>query len=212
MPRIVNIKHNNVSQSELDTAVDVLREEGLVVAPTETRYGLLALASSQRAVRRLCDAKGREFSQPVAVFVKDLRAASDIAEIPDSARRLAEAFLPGPLTLVLKSKVDWDQPLVVNGKIGVRISSSPVISALVDQTGPLTATSANRSGVGEPDTAEDSARQLGEAVDLYLEAGQLTGKVSTVVDCSGDMYKILRVGAIDPHQIDVALKELQDSE
>jgi L-threonylcarbamoyladenylate synthase len=212
MPDILHIDPVNPEEAKLDRAAETLRNGGLIVSPTETRYGLLTSASNAEAVTRLCRAKGRDFNRPVAVFVRDLDSLTDIARMTDMAAQLAASFLPGPLTLVLKAAVNWSSPLVVDGKIGIRISSSPIVAGLVERVGPLTATSANTSGAQEPLSIKDAEEQLGAAVDLYLDVGDLGGPVSTVVDCSGGLCDILRAGAIEPDRIFNAVKELQNSE
>lgn len=181
----------------LDRAAEVIRAGGLVVAPTETRYGLLGQATDPTAVRRLCAAKGRAFHHPVAAFVASIEELDRYAEVGEAARTLAARFLPGPLTLVLRTAVNWPEPIVVAGKTGFRISPSPTIAGLLERVGrPLTATSANLSGQPEEITVAAIEMQLGESVALYLEAGPLSGKVSTVLDCTGRHPKILREGAI----------------
>src|SRR5512140_143911 len=129
------------------TAVEVLERGGLVVAPTETRYGLLVRHDSEEALHKLYDAKGRPTTMPTAFFVDSEERIRQYAAVPAIADRLIQRFLPGPLTLVLKATVAWEPPRVVHGKIGFRWSSSPLIEALVPRA-PflLTATSANMSG------------------------------------------------------------------
>lgn len=212
MSEIIHIDSVNPDSTHLDRAADILLAGGLVVSPTETRYGLLANACNGDAVSRLCQAKGRDFNRAVAVFVDNIHSIREIAVLDEVAERLARTFLPGPLTLVLKATVNWPSPLVVDEKIGIRISTSPVISQLVRRIGPLTATSANMSGFPDPVDVTEAREQLGKAVDLYLDAGNLSGPVSTVVDCSHGLCHILRAGAIEPERIVNAVKELQNSE
>lgn len=181
----------------IDHAVDYLERGELVVAPTETRYGLLVKADSPDALKRLYHVKGRARTVPTALFVPDVKSMWSLGENNPVAQCLAETFLPGPLTLVLKARVEWTAPRVVNGKIGIRHSSSAVIQAIVGHlTWYPSATSANLSGRPEPDTATAIAELLGNQVGLYLESGPLTGRSSTVVDCTGGGLQIIREGAI----------------
>ncbi len=179
---------------------------GLVVAPTETRYGLLVRADDDTAVTRLFEVKGRIASNPTALFVGGLDEMSRYGRVTPLARKLAERFLPGPLTLVLEAIVPWEPPRVVNGRIGFRWSSSPFIQHLVAQVGePLTATSANRSGQPDLEGIEEIQEVLGEAVNLYIDGGRLAGPASTVVDCASKNLRILRKGAISAQEIESSL-------
>ncbi|MFZ5980065.1 MAG: L-threonylcarbamoyladenylate synthase [Candidatus Zixiibacteriota bacterium] len=204
---VVSINRHKPEEDIMIKAVRVLGDGKLVVAPTETRYGLLTRADRREALKKLYRAKARPDSMPTAVFVGSREEIFRYGEISDIARFLTECFLPGPLTLVLRAAQKMPAPLVVvDGKIGVRLSSSPVIGRLMAGVSfPLTATSANLSGRPEHDTVEEIVDDLGEAVELYLDGGVLNFPTSTVVDCSKDRIKILRSGAIAPGEIKDAL-------
>ena len=181
----------------MSQAAAALSAGQLVVAPTETQYGLLAVGSDPAAVERLLQVKGRRTGQPISVFLSSPDDISRYAQLTPEAERLTRAFLPGPLTLVLESRVDWGAPLVVDGKIGLRVSPLPLILQLVRLVGaPLTATSANRAGLAGSDTIDAVLAQLGRAVALYLDGGPLTGPVSSVVVCDRRGMTVLREGAI----------------
>jgi L-threonylcarbamoyladenylate synthase len=178
-------------------AVEVLNNGGVIVAPTETRYGLLARVDSPRAVERVYTLKNRAPEFATAVFVHGGEELRQLAELNDTAEALVRAFLPGPLTLVLSATVAWSAPLVVNGKIGVRWSASPVITALLKGVpSPLTATSANLSGKEEPPAVSKIRKILGGEVALYLDGGTRSGPPSTVVDCTSPQPLVLRQGPI----------------
>lgn len=179
-------------------AADVLHSGLLVVAPTETRYGLLARADSDVSIQKVFVAKGRKPLQPTALFVRGESDLDEYGEMTPSATVLAQQFLPGPMTLVLRSRNSWGPPRVVDGLIGLRWSSSPVIAELIRLVEfPVTATSANLSGSPERETIDQIREALGSHASLYLEAGRLNRPVSTVVKCVGDDVTILRAGAID---------------
>ncbi len=185
------------------SAARVVADGGLVVAPTETRYGILARVESEVAIQRLFDLKGRKVQNPTAVFVAAKSQIGRLALVTPIAQELSETFLPGPLTLVLESRVDWHAPLVVDGKIGIRLSSSALIQQLVEAVeSPLTATSANLTGEPDRETIADIQKDFGERIDLYIDGGRLTGPVSTVVECIGQSYRILRAGAISIEEIE----------
>ena len=193
----------------LDQAAQALSCGELVVAPTETRYGLLVRADKQEYIKKLYGLKQRDLRQATALFVRDLTEAAKLGRLTAAAETLFEQFLPGPLTLVLQAVPDWPPPRVVDGKIGLRCSSAATIRGLLDRLPmPLTATSANISGESEAESVEELAAVFGERVALYLDAGPLTGTVSTVVDCSVDPVRILREGTISRERIRQALGKL----
>jgi L-threonylcarbamoyladenylate synthase len=190
------------SQSILQAA-RVLADGGIVVAPTETRYGLLVRGDNNLAVQKLFEIKGRQFSSPTALFVSGKQEISRLGIVTPIVQDLMNEFLPGPLTLVLTSRIDWPAPRVVDGKIGIRLSSSPLIRQLVEAVeAPLTATSANLSGQPDRETIHDIQSDFGSQVDLYIDGGRLSGPVSTVVECTNSSYRILRVGAIPIEEIE----------
>jgi len=206
---IVKIDYVHPDPAEMDRASIILKEGGFVVAPTETRYGLLARADSQKILKRLFDMKERSMNTPTAVFVANLEQVSEYAQITDLARRLNQVFLPGPLTLILKTTQPLEAPLSAEGKMGFRISSAPVIGELLERVGcPLTATSANKSGSVDPETAEEIEQLFGDQVGLYLDAGCLNHPASTVVDATTEIPEILRAGAVAPEALFRAVRKV----
>jgi len=199
--------------------IDIINEttaaltEGLtVVLPTETQYSLSIRADRDEAWEKIRIIKRRSENLKAALFVKDLDMARQFCEINEKAERLAEKFLPGPLTLVTPGKEN--QEMVASGfaseaGFGFRISSSPVIMAVMDRVDfPVSATSANISGGMTPATLSEISRILGESVDLYVDAGPCRGNVpSTVVNVT-DEVTILRHGLISEKEIRQALEGL----
>jgi L-threonylcarbamoyladenylate synthase len=163
-----------------------------------------------KALERLFAIKGREPGKPVALIAADLTMAFAVArEVPAGARVLAEAFWPGPLTLVLPARDGIPAALIgVDGGVGVRVSSHPIARALAAGLGgPLTATSANLAG--EPPAVEPDAarRALGNKVEVFVEDGRLAGGApSTVVAVDGAGMRVLRPGAVSERQLAAALK------
>ncbi|HWR82646.1 MAG TPA: L-threonylcarbamoyladenylate synthase, partial [Candidatus Deferrimicrobium sp.] len=148
-PRVVPLDFLSPDPRTISRAAKLLTDGELVVAPTETRYGLLGRADLPDVLERIYRIKGRAAKQPMAIFVRSVPMILHYASVPSSAERLARRFLPGPLTLVLKRLPGCDCPVVYKGKIGVRVSSAPFIRQLLEcVTFPLTATSANLSGRG----------------------------------------------------------------
>ena len=210
------MQHIRLEEENIKTAVtraaEVLRAGGVILFPTDTLYGLGADAFSDAAFQRICEIKDRDERRPIHAVFESLAMAEAYAEISPLGRRLAEAFLPGPLTLVFKKK-----PSVTTGighnlsSIGVRIPKSKFCLALAHEFGkPYTTTSANMSGAEPPATFEGIIKQLGgntELIDLAVEGGALPAYLrSTVVDVRGDEPHVLREGAISSAEILKAAK------
>ena len=180
-----------------------------IVYPTETFYALGVDALSSNALDRLIAIKGREPGKPVALIAADTAMAFAVArEVPAQARVLAEAFWPGPLTLVLPARDGIPAALIgADGGVGVRVSSHPIARALADGLRrPLTATSANLAG--EPPAVESDAarRALGDKVKVFVEDGRLAGGApSTVVAVNRTGMRVLRPGAVSERQLAAAL-------
>jgi L-threonylcarbamoyladenylate synthase len=193
-------------------AVEVLRAGGVIAYPTETLYGLGADALNPDAVLRVYEIKGRHSRQALPVIVADREMLAQVASrIPPAAIRLAETFWPGPLTLVLPARRDLPAALLGGGDtIAVRVSGSLLCCELSRMLGrPVTATSANLSGEPDLRTAEEIEQVLGDRVDLILDAGPARGtRPSTVVDCSGEKLRILRVGVIPPEELKERVPDL----
>lgn len=194
---------------ELRRAREILRRGGLVAFPTETVYGLGADASSEAAVRRLYEVKGRPAEHPVIVHFTSAEDAFRWArEVPDGARALAKRFWPGPLTLILKRSA-LAQDFVTGGQdnVGLRIPSHPVAHELLKIFGNgVAAPSANRFGHVSPTTAAHVREDLGADVDLVLEGGPAeVGIESTIIDFSGVAPVLLRPGHISPAQMEEVL-------
>lgn len=201
---IETIDYENPDRSVLERVAATLEAGMLVVGPTETKYGMLARADDNRALNKLFRTKGRANRQPVAVFVKSPKAVGSLGRLTPGAERLAQRFLPGPLTLVLEA-FNPEHPAAVNGKIGIRCSPAPFIRELVALLDfPITATSANLSGLKELERIEHIARQFGGKVQFYVDGGIRDEAVSTVVDATGEEPVILRQGSISQDKIRAA--------
>jgi L-threonylcarbamoyladenylate synthase len=197
----------------LRRAADVLRNGGLVAFPTETVYGLGGNALDVAAVAKIFAAKGRPGTNPLIVHVSDSAAARAlVADWPEAAEKLAAAFWPGPLTLVV-TKSDAIPPLVTGGgpTVAIRCPAHPVAAGLIREAGvPIAAPSANKSGELSPTTAEHVIRSLGESVDLVLDAGACPGGLeSTVVDVSGQTVRLLRPGLVTRTQLEAVIGPIE---
>lgn len=185
----------------IEIAARLLREGRLVAFPTETVYGLGADATNGLAVAGIFEAKGRPRFNPLIVHVTDLAAAERLAEFNDLARRVAAAFWPGPVTLVVKKGADCpiaDLATAGLDTIAIRVPSHPVAQALLKAAGiPIAAPSANRSGHVSATRAEHVAFDLGDAVAMILDGGLAdAGIESTILDASGPALLLLRPGAV----------------
>ena len=182
-------------RSTVRDAVEAVRAGGLVVVPTDTVYGIGCAPSNPEAIDRLFEAKRRPRSLVLPVLVADVAAAERLALMDDRARRLAERFWPGALTLVLpRSEESASWPLgEERDTIGLRVPASETALGLLRAAGPLAVTSANRSGATTPATCEEVHDVFATAVAVYLCADdQIAGRASTVVDVAG--RRILREG------------------
>ncbi len=203
---------------EIRNAGELIRQGGLVAFPTETVYGLGADATSDDAINAVFDAKGRPRTDPLIVHVSSVTAANEVGDMgaPDSvAHRLAERFWPGPLSLILNRR-EGISDLVGGGfgTVGVRCPAHPVALDLLDAAGvPLAAPSANRFGRVSPTDAGHVRDELGDSVDLLLDAGPTPlGIESTVVDCTQNPPAVLRPGALALEDIEDLLGEVTHSD
>ena len=202
-------KSIGAAHSSLDDAIDALRAAELVVYPTETFYGLGADPFSPAALERLFVAKGRDAEKTVALIAADADSALALSrEVSPIARRLADMFWPGALTLVLPARADLPDAIVgIGGGVGVRVSPHPVALALAAGLGhPLTATSANRAGDPAARTLAEARAALGDKVKVFLEGGTLNAAApSTVVAVENGSWRLIRLGAISELQLAAAL-------
>ena len=186
-------------------AIEVLRAGGLVAMPTDTVYGMGAALGAEDGILRLFAAKDRPLDRAIVLLVADLEQALSVGVFSAAARLLAERFWPGGLTLILPQAANAGLPEVLtagSSTIGVRIPDHESPRALTRALGPLPVTSANLSGQPEARDASEVLAQLGPRIDLVLDGGPARGGVpSTVVDCSGDLPRVLRVGAIAPDAV-----------
>jgi len=198
-----------VPQSQIDDAAKLFKEGRLVAFPTETVYGLGADASNASALELLYRVKGRPTDHPVIVHLAEVAQLSKWASsVPDVAYKLAEAFWPGPMTLILP-KDERVLPLVTGGQnsVGLRIPSHPLALRLLQTFGGgVAAPSANRFGRLSPTSAEAVRESLGDDVDMILDGGACeVGIESTIISLLGDKPEILRPGMIDSSQIEKVL-------
>jgi L-threonylcarbamoyladenylate synthase len=199
------VSHRLGIEEQIELAVEVLRRGGIVAFPTDTVYGLGADASNEQAIAKIFRVKRRPGNLPLPLLLSDKSDITKVASIvPDIARRLADRFLPGGLTLVLSKGKSVSSAVTAGGDtVAVRVPDHHVPVDIIRRLGaPLVGTSANLSGKPAPTTAEEVRAQLGGEVDLVIDGGRCPGGVeSTVVDVSGDAPVLVREGAVPWEEI-----------
>src|SRR5215469_8588804 len=183
----------------LSAAVAAVLNGELVVLPTDTVYGLGADAFNPAAVNRLLAAKGRGRDMPPPVLVGTVRAATALVEdMGADGQRLIDEFWPGGLTIVCRAArtLSWDLG-DTKGTVAIRMPEDAVALELLKETGPMAVSSANLTGQPAATTAAAAREQLGDAAEVYLDAGPCQADTpSTIVDLTGDMPRLLRTGVV----------------
>ncbi len=211
---------DDVSTTSYNCTTEAQRAEGLahaqkaiaakqvIVMPTDTVYGIAADAFSPQAVATLLAAKGRGRNMPPPVLIPRIGTMEGLAtDIPDDARKLAEKYWPGPLTLIFHAQptLTWDLG-ETQGTVALRVPDDQLALDLLTMTGPLAVSSANRTGQGAAQTASEARTQLAESVEVYLEGGfrplaDTDPTPSTIVDATGLRLRVVREGAISLAEI-----------
>lgn len=205
--RILKINQDKPERGVLKEAIKVLQRGGTVVYPTDTAYGLGVDALNRKAVKQVYKIKGRKFTKPLPLIVSSLNMGQKWGYFTQRALELANKWWPGPLTLILKSKISDSGKLTTLQTrkrlktVGLRVSNSLIARQLSQRLGrPITATSANISGERECYSAREVLKQFRDKKDqpdLILDGGSLKRvKPSTIVDMTGPTLKVLRQGPI----------------
>ena len=179
----------------IDEAVAAIRAGEPVVLPTDTVYGLCAAAESESAAGEVARLKGRAAQQPIALLARDVDRLREC--VPELDERVLRALLPGPYTLILPNPARRYPWLGGNDTIGFRVPDLPApSSAVLDEVGAVLATSANLHGGTDPRRLEDVPEEIRRAAGALVDAGELPGTPSTVLDLTGPEPKVLREGAV----------------
>jgi L-threonylcarbamoyladenylate synthase len=196
-----------------EAAIAVLRGGGLVALPTDTVYGIGCALDAPRGIERLFEAKARPPDRAIMLLLAEAEQATEVALFGAAARVLAAAGWPGGLTLVLPQKPGAALPAILTAgapTIGLRLPDHPAPRALAAAVGPLPVTSANLSGRPAAADATAIVADLGAALDLILDGGPARSeRPSTVIDCSGDLPRVLREGAIPVAALAAVLDEAE---
>ena len=186
----------------------VLTAQGILALPTETYYGLAVRPTDEPALQRLMEVKGRPPNKPILVLIGDRRQLAGLVDsIPSAAALLMELFWPGALTIVFPASRALSPLLTAGtGTLGIRLSPLPPLRKLLERTGPLTGTSANRSSEPSLDRAEEVERRLGKALDVILDGGNTPGGLASTVIDTCDRPRLIRAGALPADKIREALQ------
>ena len=184
-------------------ALEILNHGGLVAFPTDTVYGVGALAFDGKAIESIYIAKDRPIEKAIPILIADAEDMDKVGmNIPTVAREIAKRFFPGPLTCVIPKQPTLPSAVSATSTVGVRVPDHDVARLLLRAAGPMAVTSANISGQLSPSTAEEVFAQLNGRIELIIDGGKTPGGVaSTVVDCTTDELKILREGPISLEEI-----------
>ncbi len=204
MTEIFNCAEPEQRSVGISSAVGALKGGRLVVMPTDTVYGIGADAFDNTAVAALLSAKGRGRDMPVGVLVGSWHTIEGLVyTVPDGARELIRAFWPGALSLVVAQapSLQWDLG-DARGTVMLRMPLHPVAIELLREVGPMAVSSANISGHPPAVNAAEARSQLGDLVDVYLDAGPSEQQAaSTIVDLTGDTPRLLRAGPVSVERI-----------
>lgn len=180
-------------------AAEAVRAGELIVLPTDTVYGIGCDAFSPAAVRDLLEAKGRDRAVPPPVLIGSLATLDALArDLSDQARALVAEFWPGPLTLVCREQPSLQWDLGENrGTVAIRLPDDPIARRILELTGPLAVSSANRTGHPPAIDADQAEEVFGDTVAVIVDGGpSALGEASTIVDLTGDHPRVLRAGAV----------------
>ena len=202
-----NCEKCDFSEDVLDRVLSELNSGKLVVYPTETLYGLGADPFDEAAVKRVYMAKKRPFDMPLSIAVSNLKMLEELAVLDDRARRLAEKFLPGPLTLILQKKaIIPDIVTAASVEVGIRLPDHPLALKIIEEFGPIISTSANLHSHPNPYDCQLAVKDLGESVGMYIDCGSTKyGRPSTIVQLISGEVEVIRPGAIPIEQIEAVL-------
>jgi len=205
--KVYDCKGRVLSNDELNEIVSDVKAGKLIVYPSETVYGIGADIFDETAAMKVFLAKNRPLDMPLSVGVADKEMAKKIAVIDEYAEKLIDAFMPGPLTIIVKKKNVPDLVTSNSQKVGIRIPDHPVAMQIIKRTGPIVATSANLHSHPDTVTVQEAIDDLKESVSIYIDSGPCTlGKPSTIIWLNGCEVEIIRQGAITKEQIEGILR------
>ncbi|MDO8493907.1 MAG: L-threonylcarbamoyladenylate synthase [Deltaproteobacteria bacterium] len=205
MTEIFNINPKNPEAALIRKAAEYVLNGEVIAYPTETIYGLGVDVFNKKGIKKIYDLKSRDYGLPISILVSNVNMLRELVKkIPERVEVLMRRFWPGPLTMLFEVNDSFPKSLVTNtGKIGVRISSHPVVNALVDAVGrPITTTSANRSGFPPSLHVKHIQKYFGDKLACIIDGGECEpSRGSTVIDVAEETMRIIRDGAIPAEEV-----------
>ncbi|MFT4186691.1 MAG: L-threonylcarbamoyladenylate synthase [Micrococcaceae bacterium] len=213
MSKIYDLSDKDQRTAGLVAAKTAINADELAVVPTDTVYGVAADAFSHIGVKILLAAKARGTNFPPPVLISSKNSVSTLArDVPEAAQKLMDKFWPGGLTLIFhaQSTLDWNLG-ETKGTVALRVPNQEDTLELITLSGPLAVSSANRHGKKAATTIEEAHKQLGEAVQVYLDAGDLgaENESSTIVDATESPMKIVRQGSISAEELQKVVTDIK---
>lgn len=201
-------KISDISDDKWDSLSKEIKKGSLIIYPTDTVYGLGAIVTNEQSINNVYLAKSRSFTSPLIALLSSIDKVKDVAQVSDKNKellnKLASAFWPGALTVILKRKNHIPSIMVSNGDtIGVRIPNLDLAIKIIDLAGGVLATtSANISGEATPKSYSELSEAIKSKVDILVDSGECKlGEASTIIDLTSDIPRILRKGAISIDEI-----------
>ncbi|OAV62577.1 threonylcarbamoyl-AMP synthase [Enteractinococcus helveticum] len=211
--QLFDAQQSDQRTAAIAAASQAIGQRELIVLPTDTVYGVGADAFSPQAVAVLLAAKGRSRQSPPPVLIANMQVLDALAaDIPSTGRQLAEAFWPGALTLIFNAQpsLSWDLG-ETHGTVALRQPADELAQQILQNTGPLAVSSANRHGQPAATTAQQAQEALGESVAVYIHDGDRgVQQASTIVDCTVTPHRVLRAGAITIEQLRQVVADVLD--
>jgi len=200
-------KECDIHEDDLERIATEIKTGKLVVYPTETLYGLGANAMDEAAVKRVYMAKKRPFDMPLSIAVSDIQMLESVAVLDPVSKKLAQKFMPGPITLLLTKKpVVPEIVTAASDEVGIRMPDHAFALRLIHRAGPITSTSANLHSRPDPVSIKNTVKDLGDAVSVYVDCGKTKlGVHSTIVAVHEGEIEIIRQGVISVKEIEAAL-------
>ena len=198
-----------LSDGAFEQILSFLRAGGVIGFPTDTAYGLGADPFNEEAVRRIFEIKGRPEGKPILLLVDSIEMAAAVCNLSERARKLASRFWPGPLTMILPARQTVPSLVTAGtGNVGVRWPAADFAVRLASSMGrPITATSANRSGIPSSVTAVEVCEQFGDSLEIVIDGGKLPARGgSTLLDLTETPARVLREGPIPESELSEVLK------
>lgn len=205
MTEVIRIDPKDPHPEDIERVVGFLNDGQVIAYPTETIYGLGADVFNRKAVKKIYDLKSRDFCLPISLLVSDLKMLKEVvSEIPDNVLAIIRKFWPGALTICLPASCSIPKGLVTTtGKVGIRMSSHPIASAIVARFGrPITTTSANLTDFPPSLSVKHVQKYFGAKIPCIVDGGECEpSRGSTVIDVAEETMRIIRDGAVPAEEV-----------